>query len=187
MICLRYGRILQPAAIGIPPLGVLNLHSGRLPHYRGVMATFRAMLARDSLLSTTLHWIEDASIDTGRVVSIHSESLDPQRCYLSNVLTLYETGCAALIDTIQTLSANQDLKSGPAKGAGDYFSFPNESDCEAFRAAGCRWVDPTFLATVLQRYHPPHESGVQLDLPPIELSEAGLLTLYRATLHPETA
>ena len=187
MICLRYGRILQPTAIGIPPRGVLNLHSGRLPHYRGVMATFRAMLAGDSLLSTTLHWIEDASIDTGRVVSIHSESLDRQRCYLSNVLALYETGCGGLIDAIQTLSANQDLKSGPAKGAGDYFSFPNESDCEAFRSAGCRWVDPTFLATVLQRYHPPRETGVQLGLPPIDLSEAGLLTLYRATLPPETA
>jgi methionyl-tRNA formyltransferase len=116
MICLRYGRILQPAAIGIPPLGVLNLHSGRLPHYRGVMATFRAMLARDSLLSTTLHWIEDASIDTGRVVSIHSESLDPQRCYLSNVLTLYETGCAALIDAIPNTLGQSRSQKRPSKG-----------------------------------------------------------------------
>ena len=187
MICLRYGRILQPTAIGIPPRGVLNLHSGRLPHYRGVMATFRAMLARDSLLSTTLHWIEDASIDTGRVVSIHSESLDLQRCYLNNVLTLYETGCAAVIEAVHTLSTNQDLKSSPTKGAGDYFSFPTESDCEAFRSAGCRWVDATFLATILRRYYPPHETSVQLGLPPIDLSEAGLLTLYRATLRPETA
>ena len=45
LISLRYGRILQPTAIRLPSRGVLNLHSGRLPQYRGVMATFRAMLA----------------------------------------------------------------------------------------------------------------------------------------------
>ena len=184
VLCLRYGRILQPTAISIPPRGVLNLHSGRLPQYRGVMATFRAMLAGDSLLGTTLHWIEDASIDTGGIVSIHSKSLDPQRCYLGNVLSLYDTGCAAIIDALHALSANQNLARYPARGAGDYFSFPSASDCRAFRSAGYLWADPAFLATVLQRYQPPVETGIQVGLLPIDLSEAGLLTLYRAAVHP---
>jgi methionyl-tRNA formyltransferase len=184
LICVRYGRILQPTAISIPPRGVLNLHSGRLPQYRGVMATFRAMLAGDSQLGSTLHWIEDASIDTGRVVNAHSESLDPHRCYFSNVLSLYETGCAAIIDALRALAANQALESHPASGAGDYFSFPSASDCQAFRAAGCLWADPAYLATLLQRYHPPVETGARLGLHSVDLSEAGVLALYRAAVHP---
>ena len=184
LICLRYGRILQPTAIIIPPRGELNLHSGRLPQYRGVMATFRAMLAGDSLLGTTLHWIEDASIDTGRIVHTHTESLDPQRCYVGNVLSLYEAGCTTIINALHALSTNQNLESHPAREAGDYFSFPSASDCQAFRSAGCLWADPACLAALLQRYHPAAETGVSIGLPPIDLSEAGLLALYRATVHP---
>ncbi len=118
------------------------------------MATFRAMLAGDTLLGTTLHWIEDASIDTGRVINTHPQPLDPQRCYLSNVLPLYETGCAAIVDAIQALSVTKDLESCQAIGAGDYFSFPSASDCQNFQSAGCVWADTGFLATVLQRYRP---------------------------------
>ena len=184
LISLRYGRILQPTAIRLPSRGVLNLHSGRLPQYRGVMATFRAMLAGDTLLGTTLHWIDDASIDTGRVVNTHSEPLDPQRCYFSNVFSLYETGCAAIIEAIHALSTDEDPESYQAAGTGDYFSFPNASECQAFRAAGYIWADLANFATILQRYHPPAEATVQLDLPWIDFSEDGLLTLYRTALQP---
>ena len=148
------------------------------------MATFRAMLAGDTLLGTTLHWIDDGSIDTGRIVNTHSETLDPQRCYLSNVLSLYKPGCGAIIDAIHTLSADKDLNSHQATGAGDYFSFPNASECQAFRAAGYIWADLANFATILQRYYPPAEAAVQLDLPRIDFSKNGLLTLYRTTLQP---
>ena len=184
LISLRYGRILQPTAISLPSRGVLNLHSGRLPQYRGVMATFRAMLAGDTLLGTTLHWIDDASIDTGRIVNTRSEPLEPQRCYLSNVLSLYKPGCRAIIDAIHALSADEDLKSHQATGAGNYFSFPSAPECQAFRAAGNIWADLANFATILQRYQPPAEAAVQLDLPRIDFSKDGLLTLYRTAPQP---
>ena len=184
VISLRYGRILQPTAISLPPRGVLNLHSGRLPQYRGVMATFRAMLSGDTLLGTTLHWIDDASIDTGRVVHTHSEPLDPLRCYLSNVFSLYEPGCAAIIKAVHALSADEDPENYRAAGTGDYFSFPNASECRAFLAAGHIWADLGKFTTILQRYCPPAKGAFPLDLGRIDLSEAGLLTLYRATLEP---
>lgn len=184
VISLRYGRILQPAAIDIPTWGVLNLHSGRLPHYRGVMATFRAMLAADSLLGSTLHWIEDASIDTGRIVTTRSAPLDPQRCYLSNVLSLYETGCAATIDAIQRLSVNQDLESYQAGSGGKYFSFPSAADLQAFESAGCIWADPVFVATLLQRYQPLADDGASHSLALIDCTAAGLSARYCAMLDP---
>src|SRR5882724_6256210 len=40
-ISIRFGMILGTEALGLPPRGVLNLHSGLLPRYRGVLATFR--------------------------------------------------------------------------------------------------------------------------------------------------
>ena len=77
IVSIRYGRILKQSAIDIPHLGVLNLHSGKLPQYRGVMATFRALLAGDATLFSTLHWIDDETIDTGRIISIQGVPTDP--------------------------------------------------------------------------------------------------------------
>ena len=182
VMSLRYGRILQPEAINIPLQGVLNLHSGRLPKYRGVMATFRAMVAADTQLGTTLHWIEDASIDTGRIVNTQSAPLDQRRCYLSNVLSLYDLSCASVIDAIDAISIHQDLESSQAEGPSDYFSFPSAPDLAAFQANGGIWADLDFLAATLQRYQPPAWDGTQLDV-----SKAGLAALYRTALNPEAA
>ena len=53
IISIRFGLILQSAVIDIPKYGVINLHSGELPTYRGVMATFRAMQLQDTQCGTT--------------------------------------------------------------------------------------------------------------------------------------
>ena len=75
VVSVRYRRILKEDAIAIPARGVINLHSGILPDYRGVMATFWAMLAGEREIGTTLHTIVDAGIDTGPVISIHRRSM----------------------------------------------------------------------------------------------------------------
>jgi methionyl-tRNA formyltransferase len=71
IVTIRYGAILKPPVIEVPPLGVLNLHSGILPAYRGILATFRAMLKQGDEIGCTLHYIRDARIDTGDIVEIH--------------------------------------------------------------------------------------------------------------------
>ena len=59
ILSIRYGGILREQAIALPNMGVINLHSGLLPDYRGVMATFRAMLHGEREIGTTLHYISD--------------------------------------------------------------------------------------------------------------------------------
>ena len=71
VVSIRYGTILKAPVIAVPKCGVINLHSGLLPAYRGVMATFRAMLNGDEKIGTTLHYISDASIDTDRLLVSH--------------------------------------------------------------------------------------------------------------------
>ena len=108
MISIRYGCILKADALSLPAKGVLNLHSGGLPEYRGVMATFRAMLANDNTLCSTLHWIEDATIDTGRIISIQCHARDRHQCYLGNTIGLYPAGCAAILKVVDMTEAGQE-------------------------------------------------------------------------------
>jgi methionyl-tRNA formyltransferase len=159
VISIRYGRILEADALSIPRHGALNLHSGRLPQYRGVMATFRAMLAGDELLGSTLHWIDDATIDTGRIISIQSQQTDPEACYLANTIGLYPAGCAALADVVDMLETGKNVLAQTPKEAGRYYSFPSQSDLEAFAAAGHEWTKPDFVAELLSRYLAPDLSN----------------------------
>ena len=154
VISIRYGRILHTEALSIPVRGVLNLHSGRLPTYRGIMATFRAMLAQDEDLCSTLHWIDDDSIDTGRVISVQSHRRRPDACYLSNTLSLYPAGCEAVVKAVSILEDQGALPSLKSESAGTYYSFPNEDSLSRFNQAGYQWAASEFLTELCSRYLP---------------------------------
>lgn len=137
IVSVRYRRILKDDAIAISRLGILNLHSGTLPDYRGVMATFWAMQNGEQYVGTTLHWIVDAGIDTGPVIGTTRESLDLSRSYLENLLAMYPAGCQLIADAITSIHKSETpagIESNP--GAGSYFSAPAAADIEDFVARG---------------------------------------------------
>ncbi|MEP5566625.1 MAG: formyl transferase [Halioglobus sp.] len=136
IISIRYGGILKDTIIGLPDKGVINLHSGRLPEYRGVMATFWAMLAGDSELGTTLHTIDDGSIDTGRVIATTRRPLDREKSYLGNVLSLYPAAVDNIVDAVAQLSLGEVLQCERQKQDGNYYSFPSNEDFKQFSNMG---------------------------------------------------
>ena len=143
IISIRYRRILREAAIAIPTHGVLNLHSGILPDYRGVMATFWAMLAGEKEIGTTLHWIVDSGIDTGPVIGIHRKATRPGRSYLANVLGLYTGGCDRVAAAVDDITNGRETRSCPQSPGGHYFSAPGAPDVERFETAGLVLFDGT--------------------------------------------
>lgn len=147
VVSIRYRRILREDSIRIPELGVLNLHSGILPDYRGVMATFWAMLNREASIGSTLHRIVDSGIDTGPVVAISRRPADYTQTYLWNVLSLYADGAAAVADSIEALARGDDVPGTiQPSGAGAYYSAPGPGDVRAFLAAGLRLADDADFA-----------------------------------------
>ncbi len=141
IISIRYRKILHDEAISIPPQGVINLHSGILPNYRGVMATFWAMLDDQAEIGTTLHRITDSGIDTGPVIAIDRRPADYSRSYLSNVLSLYPAGCRSVVSAVQKLAAGEALDEQSQPSGGRYFRAPNEEAVRGFDARGLNLVD----------------------------------------------
>jgi methionyl-tRNA formyltransferase len=153
ILTIRYGAILKAAVIGIPPLGVLNLHSGILPSYRGVLATFRAMLNHEPEIGCTLHYIRDASIDTGDVVAIHRQPLQRERSLLRNILDLYPPGIEMLCNALQALEQGGELSSSvQQRGEGTYYSYPTPQEWDEFTHRGWRVADPSDLQQVMLSY-----------------------------------
>lgn len=142
IVSIRFGQILKSGVISIPKNGVLNLHSGRLPDYRGVMATFWAMLEKQNSIATTLHFIQDAKIDAGDIVAINSQSVDYTRSYLWNVISLYKQGIETVASTIGKIECGQDIeriKSNVSQG--NYYSFPTQADLNHFIESGNKLFD----------------------------------------------
>jgi methionyl-tRNA formyltransferase len=145
ILSVRFGKIFGSEFIKIPTQGILNLHSGLLPNYRGVLATFRALQHGDSKLSATLHWIDDATIDTGKIIGFSTIEADKKRSVLWNILQLYPASIPLTIKTLQQVinGEKEQIISLPNEG-GAYFSFPHEAEINAFIDSGwtfCNWQD----------------------------------------------
>jgi|TARA_B110000879_G_C11181155_1_gene518447 methionyl-tRNA formyltransferase len=143
IISLRFGLIIRDEVIAIPRHGLINLHSGRLPDYRGVMATFRAMLNGDAEIASTLHFIQDSGVDTGDIISTRPIPVVADKSYLFNVLNLYAGGCDQILQAVAAVDAGQPLTAEPQQGSAGYFSFPTEDELAAFFARGQQLFDGT--------------------------------------------
>lgn len=153
LVSIRYGRILKGEALAIPPLGTLNLHSGLLPDYRGVLATMRALLAGDADVGCTIHFIDDGTIDTGAVVERVRVPVVPGASLFAHVQALYPPGIAALGGWLRALAAGEAIRREPQRrDDGAYHSWPSPADFARLAAAGIPVVDMDEYVALLGRF-----------------------------------
>lgn len=153
IVSIRYGGILKEHVINVPHRGVINLHSGILPKYKGVMATFWALKNKDSEIGTTLHTIDDGSIDTGKIIKVSRLKVMEGRSYLYHVIELYKQGALDILSAIETLSAGLTLRSHPQDESQSYFTFPNASECDEFENDGLTIVDEQAYMALIRQYY----------------------------------
>ena len=153
ILTIRYGAILKDQVIKIPRFGVLNLHSGILPSYRGVLATFRALFDGNSEIGCTLHYILDSGIDTGDIVGIRTVPVNRERSLLWHVLALYPPGIALTSDAIREIATGSPPNGTPQPPTGGtYYSYPTADEWAEFRRRGWRIADAGDVMDVFTRY-----------------------------------
>lgn len=132
IVSIRYGVILKSPIITLAKHGVINLHSGLLPDYRGVMATFWAMLNGERELTATLHYIADSTIDTGGIIASAKIKFHQGKSYLWHVISLYVGGCQIIEQAISNISNNSVLGVTEQTTGGNYYSFPSSEQVTDF-------------------------------------------------------
>jgi methionyl-tRNA formyltransferase len=148
IISVRFGLIIREQIIALPKYGIINLHSGVLPAYRGVMATFRAMQNQDREIGSTLHFIQDGGIDNGDIISIARIELALEKSYLLNVVKLYDQGCRQILAAVDVLASGQAIEAQPQQGRIGYYTFPQSDELDTFFAAGGRLFDRSELVAL---------------------------------------
>lgn len=132
IISIRFGQIFKDKVIALPKLGIVNLHSGILPYYQGILATFWTMKDKQKEIGCTLHFIEDSSIDSGDIIEISRITADYKKPLITNIFSLYKSGSKMIINFLKNIKDNSKINKIPQnKKLAHYFSYPNESDIES--------------------------------------------------------
>ncbi|MDA1263090.1 MAG: formyltransferase family protein [Planctomycetota bacterium] len=119
--------------------GCLNIHSGRLPAYRGMMPTFWQMKNGERCVTVTIHQMVE-KIDAGGVVTTCEFALQNNDS-LDRVITgTKQAGARLMIETLCKIQ-DQPPESQPLDMTqARYYRFPDPDDVRAFRARGHRML-----------------------------------------------
>lgn len=154
VLSVRYGKIFGNDFLKIPTRGVINLHSGRLPQYRGVLPTFRALMNDDAVLYPTLHYIEDGTIDTGGIIGFAECAVQKDKSLLWHILSLYPASVAMVVQAIQQIAeGKKPLADEQDDTNAAYFTFPTADEIAVFlEKTNHVFVDGEEYAAFLELY-----------------------------------
>ena len=155
ILTIRYGHILRERAIGHAKHGVINLHSGLLPQYRGILSTLYAVANGDADIGCTLHWIVDPGIDSGPIIAIARRPVEQGRSLLWHIMSLYPLGVPLMVEAVRRLTSGEPLpRQAQESGAGTYRSTPTAADVDALAARGIELFGADDLREILTRFAP---------------------------------
>ncbi|MEM9329251.1 MAG: formyl transferase [Bacteroidota bacterium] len=136
-ISIRFGQIFRNEVLDIPKHGVLNLHSGILPDYRGILGTLHALKDGRPKIGCTLHTIPNRGIDTGDVIEIATLDVVHNRSLFWHIVQLYPRGVQLIAKALKEMESGRRPPSRPQNpSAGSYYSIPTEEDFVALRSQG---------------------------------------------------
>jgi methionyl-tRNA formyltransferase len=126
------GELLESARIGC-----VNVHSGRLPTYRGMMPTFWQMKSGEPHVTVTVHEMA-AQLDAGAVLGTVECEVRPDDTLDRVITETKEAGARLLIRVLRRLAAGNVQPVPLDMAAAGYYSFPTRSDVAELRSRGHR-------------------------------------------------
>jgi methionyl-tRNA formyltransferase len=128
--------IFEPAVLDAPSWGCINVHTAKLPQYRGMLPTFWALYHGEDEIGVTAHTMVE-EIDRGRIVrqTTFPVGTDPT---LDDVIERGKrVGGSLAADALGDI-ADGSVEFRPMDGEGSYFSFPTVEQRREFQRNGGR-------------------------------------------------
>lgn len=131
--------IFKTTILEVPRLGCINVHSGKLPRYRGMMPTFWQMRSGEPNVTVTVHEMAE-KLDAGAVLGT-AECRIAQRDSLDRLMVAAKhEGARLLIRVLRGLAAGEIQPQQLDMAEASYFSFPSRADVLRLRQLGHRLI-----------------------------------------------
>ena len=131
--------ILKPALLDLPPMGCINIHSAKLPNYKGMMPTFWQMLHGEQELGMTIHYMT-SGIDQGAIILQESMRIEPRESLHHLIQRSKRFGAHCMARVLRDLAGAGRPALAAAAGQGSYFTFPTLAEIREFRQRGLRAI-----------------------------------------------
>jgi methionyl-tRNA formyltransferase len=103
-VVAAYGQIIPEALLGIPRLGMINVHPSLLPRYRGAAPVHRAVINGDAETGVTIMRVV-ARLDAGPMLASVTRAIGPDETSDIVEQDLAETGAALLVTVADQLAS----------------------------------------------------------------------------------
>lgn len=127
--------VFKPELLEVPRLGCINIHSGRLPMYRGMMPTFWQMLRGEKAATITVHRMAE-KLDAGDVLATQDFAIKTFDSLDRVIRGTKREGARLVIRVLLDLRAGRTQPSPLDMIDAHYFSFPKPEHVQEFRKRG---------------------------------------------------
>lgn len=128
--------IFGPSLLTAPRWGCLNVHTAKLPKYRGMLPTFWALYHGDEEIGVTVHTMEE-EIDQGQIAKQTTFPVTPSDTLDDVIQRGKQEGGRLAAQTLNALARGK-LELRPMEGEGSYFSFPSAEERRELQRRGRR-------------------------------------------------
>ncbi len=131
--------IFKSPLLSVPAIGCLNIHSGELPAYRGMMPTFWQMLEGRDHVTVTIHEMVP-KLDAGGVVATHEFPISGADSLDRVIRGTKQSGARLMLSVLADIAKTRALPAATPldMSKARLFRFPGPEDVARFRARGHR-------------------------------------------------
>jgi methionyl-tRNA formyltransferase len=130
LICVAgFSKKVPKSILSIPVLGIINIHTGPLPMYRGAHPFFYLIKKKDKIGGVTIHWMNE-NFDDGKILKVVDVALLP-----GMNLSTYNTICGykaavAIKEILNKLNTGNTVE-GMTNDSGEFLNCraPISKDC----------------------------------------------------------
>jgi methionyl-tRNA formyltransferase len=127
--------IFRSGILSAARLCCINIHSGRLPTYRGMMPTFWQMLHGERCATLTVHEMAP-KLDAGAVLATLEFELRKRDTLDRVIAETKRAGAGLMIKVLRQLANGTTTPQALDMSHSAYFRFPSATDVKAFRGLG---------------------------------------------------
>lgn len=139
LVSVAASQIFKRDLLAVPRLACVNVHTGPLPEYRGMMPVFWQMYDRRQSITVTLHTMTP-DIDVGSVLLQREVPLEGERNLDLVIRKMKREGARSLVELLERYETGtvEPVAMDPCQAR--YHSFPTRAEADRFRQMGFRLV-----------------------------------------------
>ena len=130
-------QIFRKEFLKIPRIGTLNLHTSKLPQYRGIMPTFWVLKNGENETAVSVFWV-DEGIDSGPIVTQYRIPIH-NRIQSELIRITKDIGIKAVIDSIRKIKDGNLITMPNDNSTATYYKHPTKEDVRLFIETGNRF------------------------------------------------